>query len=394
LLLLAALAVAYLAYVVYQYRRFLQCSAAEARGDLAGAIRAMRALLRAPGIPFAARAKPWARLQLANLLFERGDYADCVREGGAIAALPRRPGLQALAHIVVGNALAAENRLDDALGHGRQALEILGVHRLRALGATGRERDLPFPQAALAHALLAQVFARRGDFDMALAEGNAALELDSDSASARLLLGDIARYRGEWKEAMRHYDRVGIAGPRPPEASPIRGVWLQRQALAHLSKALTQAAQEDFPAALTELQEALSVGARHPAILAYVHLRLAAVLAALGDRRRSRHQLEVAKEFCAALPDHREVQAYRCYNEGLVLAAEDDRKTAVERLQEAIRLVPSGLDLPELYYELGRLQRALGETEPARRSLTRAAEMTPVGEYSRRSRRLLEEESA
>ncbi|WP_306591105.1 hypothetical protein [Geothrix sp. 21YS21S-4] len=172
------------------------------------------------------------QVALAQVHLVRGEGDACVallREALHTARLEGDPALQAEAHLALGMARSLQQLLEPAL-----------VHLDRALERAQRVGDAP--RAAVARLWRARTLAALGDpvaADHALFQASVAPALLSpeERGDFSILEGDIARFRGAWKEAARcfkaaadHFEAAGM-------------LWRHRLAQLHLCQALAREVQ-------------------------------------------------------------------------------------------------------------------------------------------------------
>jgi tetratricopeptide (TPR) repeat protein len=145
-----------------------------------------------------------AHTYMGNALAVQGDLADALAHYDE--AIRIRPDY-AEAHNNMGPALAAEGRIDDAIAHFTEAI------RLR-------------PGYADAHSNLGVALATRGQYDQAVTQYTEALRLDPDHVRARVNLGLAYRALGRPADAMRELQTALRMSPNNEDA---------RRAIAELS---------------------------------------------------------------------------------------------------------------------------------------------------------------
>ena len=147
-----------------------------------------------------------------------------------------------VAHLSLGNALAEQGRLDDAIAHYSAALRVK-------------------PDLAKAHGNLGVILARQGKLEEAVAQYAEALRLNPDLPETHNNLGAALAERGRIEEAIAHYDRALRLKPDYPDAHTNLGMALAAQgkidlAIAHYAEALRL--DPDHPGARFNLSRALA----------------------------------------------------------------------------------------------------------------------------------------
>jgi tetratricopeptide (TPR) repeat protein len=152
-----------------------------------------------------------------------------------------------VAHTVLGYALADEGRVDEAMGHYREALAVQ-------------------PNFAEAHNSLAIALARQGRFDEAIPEFKAAVDLAPAAPLTHYDLGFALAANGRLGEAIAQYSEAIRQDPGYIEALTKRGDAYQLenrldQAIADYNEALR--IQPNFPDALDNLGLALATQGKY-----------------------------------------------------------------------------------------------------------------------------------
>ncbi len=191
--------------------------------------------------------------------------------GAALALDERKPDW----HCNLALALRALGRLDDAVRHCRQAIELapgrVDAHLTLAniLAQQGRsgEAAVSYRQALalkpdivearhnLAVALMAQ-----GQFEEALAHFQQALALNPNLTEARLNIGNLCLARGRFAEAVTHYERGLASNANFPKAQHSLGLALAKlgrfaEAIPRFEQAITL--RPDFGDAVCDLARTL-----------------------------------------------------------------------------------------------------------------------------------------
>jgi tetratricopeptide (TPR) repeat protein len=271
----------------------------------------------------------------------------------------------ARAHINLGNALRAEGRLDEAIAHYVEALDME-------------------PDNAGAHLNLGNILQARGKLDEASAHYQKALEIESDNANAHVNLGNILRARGNLDEAAAHYQKALAIKPDHAGAHVNLGNILQARgnlddSMAHYRKALeiepahaaahinlgnVLQALGQFEGAIAHYRQAVPLAPGNAAL--YNNLA-GAILGARGDLNEAAACFE---RVAALKPDYPEAH----YNLGNILSAQGKLDEAVACYQRALTLSP---DRPDFHNQLGNALRDQGKLEAAAERCERALALMP-----------------
>jgi len=235
-----------------------------------------------------------------------------------------------VAHNNLGLALAGRDRLDEAMAHYREALEIKPSH-VEALTNLG------------------VAFARLGRFGEAMAQYRQALEIKPDAAETHYDLGVALARLGRFDEAMAHYRKALEIKPDHFEALNNLGVALAR--LGRLGEAIAQ------------YRQALEI---KPGYLE-AHNNLGNALADGGQFDEAMAQYRQALEI---KPDS--VEAHN--NLGRLLARLGRFGEATAQYRQAVEIKP---DSAEAYNNLGRLFTRLNRFGEATAQYQKALEIEP-----------------
>jgi tetratricopeptide (TPR) repeat protein len=237
-------------------------------------------------------------------------------------------------HLMLGAALFAPARLDEAVAEFRRGLQIRSDDGVRAslwynlglaLAKQGKleesgscfEQALKLdPQDAGAAYELGNIRASQGKLDDAEAHFRAALQIDPSSAQAHNNLGSVLAAQGRLEEAAVHFREATRIDPNHlPARRNLGSLLAQRGELGE--------AVEQFRAALK-----LDPGQSD------IHVRLAGILIRQGNLDEGIHHLEAALKI---RPDFAEAHEQL----GRVLASRGKTDEAMQHYNEAIRLLKS-----------------------------------------------------
>lgn len=216
------------------------------------------------------------------------------------------PLLLADTHTNLGAALAAQGRIDEAIQHYRQALELnprdVGAHSNfgSALAARGQTAEaIAHYQQALAsnpnhgptHNNLGNVLSDLDRTDEAMAHYKKALAINPNYAEALNNLGNTFRTRGHFDQALEHYNRAIAIRPDYAEA--------------HLHRSEIKRFQHGDPE-FTALETLASSDALPEHKKIFIHFALAKALDDLGDYTRAFEQLRIGNDLKRARIDYNE----------------------------------------------------------------------------------------
>jgi tetratricopeptide (TPR) repeat protein len=180
-----------------------------------------------------------------------------------------------LAHNNLGNALAQQGKLDNAIAHYSEALRIAPDFAMAhnnfgfALAQQGRLEEAIRhytkalqiePAFAEAHTNLGGALASQGRFEAAISHCSEAVRLQPNNAIAHNNLGHALARQGRLNEAMKHFSEALRIEPNYAKAYYNLGIALARQgklkeAIPHFSEALR--IRPDFPEAQKNLKRVL-----------------------------------------------------------------------------------------------------------------------------------------
>jgi tetratricopeptide (TPR) repeat protein len=231
------------------------------------------------------------------------------------------------------------------------------AHLLTMVGETNQAADQwarvveQVPHAADPHQQLALILAKLGKWDEALAEGELALEADSEMARAdtQIALGSIWSERGRPQEALAHYREALRIDPEDSRAhfnigvlmekqrQPVQAVAAYGQALevrpdyaeAHFNLANLLAGRRQLDEAIEHLTQAVRINPD----FASAHTNLGALLAEKGDLQGAQDH------YLTALRSNPEL-AIAHFNLAAILEKKGMRGQAKSHYHEALRLRP------------------------------------------------------
>ncbi|MGO9115586.1 MAG: tetratricopeptide repeat protein [Thermoguttaceae bacterium] len=269
-----------------------------------------------------------------------------------------------IAHNSLGNALADCGRVDEAIGHYRQALEIESGyapahHNLgRALASRGQASEAIThyqqaltikPDYAEAHNNLGYALISRGQVDEAITHYRQALAIKPDLAEAHNNLGNALAGRGQIDEAITCYRQALAVRPDFAEAHN------------NLGNALAGRGQIDE--AIVQYQQALAIKPEY----AEAQFNLGYALAGRGQVDEAIAQYQKALE---VKPDYAEAQ----FNLGYALSGRGQVHEAITHYRKALAIKP---DYAEVHYNLGYVLVGRGQVDEAIAHYRKAVEIKP-----------------
>jgi len=162
-----------------------------------------------------------AHVNLGNLLLQKGKVDEAIAHyKNALQISPD----SAQAHDNLGNALLQEGKTDEAIAHLQKALQIK-------------------PGFAQGHLVLGNALLQEGKADEAIAHFQKALQINPDNADARISLGNVLFQKGNVAEAITHYKKALQIRPGDAQAHNNLGNALLQEgkvdeAIAHFQQVL------------------------------------------------------------------------------------------------------------------------------------------------------------
>jgi tetratricopeptide (TPR) repeat protein len=236
-----------------------------------------------------------------------------------------------LAHNTLGVVLKRQGRIDEAVAHYREALEIR-------------------PTYAPAHNNLGNALARQGKLAEAVWEYGEAIRIRPDYVDAHYNLGLALARQGKLPEAVERFHEVLQREPGHVRARVSLG-------MAFLAQGKLDDAESEYRKAIAAAPDSSDA-----------HVKLGDVLSRRGKLD------DATREFQQALRlDPRNAEAH--FNTGLVLEDRGKIDEAMAKYREAVRLKP---DYVEAHHNLGNLLDAVGKREEAVREYRKAIRLDPT----------------
>jgi len=264
-----------------------------------------------------------------------------------------------IAHLNFGNVLFQKGKVDEAITHYQEALQI--------------KPDYTEARYDLGNALL-----QRGRVDEAIAQYQEALQLNPDYAESRNCLGLALDQKGRVDEAITQFQKALEINPDNAEALNNLGNALLRkgrvdEAIAHYQKALK--INSDYAEAHNNLGNALlqkgrveqaithyQVALRINPGLAEAHRNLGTVLLQKGSVDEAISQFQQALQIW---PDYAEAH----YNLGNSFSQLGRMEEAISQYQMALQIKPDYaealVNLGNSFFQLGRMDRAISQYQKA-----------------------------
>jgi serine/threonine-protein kinase len=271
----------------------------------------------------------WANHSLGFMLVKRepGEALGCYR-----AALAIRPETAAV-YTNIGQALADQGRLDEAIEYSQQALQIN-------------------PKVAQAHYNLGHILYAKGRLDEAIDHYQQALHLDPKDGQAHTNLGLALKAKGRLDEAIGHYQQALHLDPM--------------LALAHFNLGLALYDKGRLDEAIDHYQQALDL---EPMLALKAHTSLGNALYTKGRLDEAVGHYQQALHL-----DPKDALAH--YNLGNALYAKGRLDEATDHYQQALHLDPKDVDA---HNALGQALLAQGRFREARDATRRGLDLLPQG---------------
>jgi tetratricopeptide (TPR) repeat protein len=292
-------------------------------------------------------------MQLTLSAFNAGRLADCLHWAEATLELDPPDRLKDVARRMAAVGCSSQGRLEDAARHARVAAEAARTPEARA-DALG---------------LLADYMMRRGDLDGARRVAHEAEELTPGRKRLPVvIIGGIAKERGDHAEALRAYER---AASIPEGHVPA----LNRRANATIQKiiAVTQAELGRADLAHAALDQSEAEFAGDPKQMATFHGMAALAHALLNEPKATQERIAAAEAARGAMPTDISVQKSVLYYVGraaFLIGASDQ---ADDLFRAYLELNPDPIYHSCAYYYLGECRRLKGDLTEAKELYTRAS---------------------
>jgi tetratricopeptide (TPR) repeat protein len=292
-------------------------------------------------------------MQITMSAFNAGQQADCLRWAEATLELGPPDPLKEVARQMAAVACSSIGRLDDAERHAKFAAQAARTPEARA--------------AALG--LLADYMLRRGDLDGGARVASEAEELiPGKKHLPSLLMGSIAKERGDHAEALRAYERAAsvLEGHVPA---------LKRRANASIQKLVAHMQAELGHADLAHaaLDQAEAEFAGDPKQMATFNAMAALVHALLNEPDAARERIAAAEEARGAMPTDVSLQKSVLYYVGRAAFLIGAIDQAEQLLRAYLEFNPDPIYHSCAQYHLGESRRLKGDTAGARELYARAS---------------------
>ena len=226
------------------------------------------------------------------------------------------------------------------------------IDRLRALGYVESGETLeaaPLPESTYGLRTLATVYAKKKDYQSAIALYERAIKLEPDNAAAVTDLGSVFLELGLTRRAQEQFERAIALNPRLPEA--------------HNNLAQSLRDQGDMKGAVAAFNRALELEPKH----AQIHANLGDVYRMMGDLEMARSELSAAVQLD---PDATRVRN----NLGAVLLLQNRLDEALVQFEKVIADAPQ---YALAHHNIGLIQLRQGRPREAEAALRKAATLAP-----------------
>ena len=205
------------------------------------------------------------------------------------------------------------------------------------------------PLSAEAHAVLAEIYADRNNWNRALEEAKTAVKLKADDALVQRNLGYVLERQGRHVEAIDAYNRAAQLAPK--------------LGFSHIGAGNSHLARGEYEEALAQFQKAVAANPDNP--VGYDALGHGSALAGDSDRA-----ISVLRKAIEIDPTYGQAFAHL----GRVYYTLLNWEKAIEYLEKAMAL---GVRNEEYFYQLGLSYAYLRECKNATKWLEKALEMNP-----------------
>lgn len=256
-------------------------------------------------------------------------------------------------YIKAGLAFEKNNDLNAAIKAYNEAstLDPANQDALNALQKIWEEQIKINPRNAAAHANLGTILQKKGNFDGALSQYNAAEMIEPNNILVRLNLGTLYQAKGDLKTAIRAYDTILQVEPN--------------NILAHYYRATAFKQNKDYENAIKELNTILQIDPKN----AMAERELLAVAKEQGgDNTKA---VNILKDLANKEPDNAKAQ----YDAAFESHSKGDLDDAVIYYRRAIALDPK---MTDAYSNIGAALIAKKQYNEALEMLNKAAELDPA----------------
>lgn len=233
------------------------------------------------------------------------------------------------------------------------AIDPNNADALNALEQIWKDQIKLNPRNAAAHANLGTVLQKKGDFEGALEQYNAAELIEPNNILVRLNLGTLYQAKGDLNTATKAYDTILAVDPK--------------NVLAHYYKATALKQMKNYDAARQELNTILQIEPNN----AMAKKELAAL--AKEQAGGSDQLADVLKDIADKNPDDANAQ----YEAGFEAHSKGDINSAIRYYRKAISLNPN---MADAYSNIGAALMANKQYDEALSMLNKASELKPGDE--------------
>ena len=259
-------------------------------------------------------------------------------------------------HVKIGLAYEKAGKLNQAITSFNQASQInaQNMDALNALEKIWKDQISINPRNAAAHANLGTILQKKGNYNGALEEYNAAELIDPNNVLVRLNLGTLYQAKGDIQTAIKAYDTILSIEPK--------------NTLAHYYKATALKQLKDYAAATKELNIILQIEPNN--LMAKQEL---VEIAKVQGGVENKDLLSILKETADSNPNNAKNQ----YDAAFEAHSKGDLMTAIRYYKKSIILDPR---MTDAYSNLGAALMANKEYNEAKENLQKASELDPTND--------------
>lgn len=259
-------------------------------------------------------------------------------------------------HVKIGLAYEKTGKLNQAITAFNQASQIdaQNMDALNALEKIWKDQIKINPRNAAAHANLGTILQKKGNYNGALEEYNAAELIDPNNILVRLNLGTLYQAKGDIETAIKAYDTILTIEPK--------------NVLAHYYKSTALKQLKDYAGATKELNTILQIDPNN--LMAKQELIAIAKDQGGGDNS---NLLSILKDSADSNPNNAKSQ----YDVAFEAHSKGDLSTAIRYYKKAIILDPK---MTDAYSNLGAALMENKEYDEATENLQKASELDPTND--------------
>ncbi|MGD9579844.1 MAG: tetratricopeptide repeat protein [Vampirovibrionia bacterium] len=258
--------------------------------------------------------------------------------------------------VKLGLAYEKTDKLNQAITAFNQASQIdpKNMDALNSLEKIWQEQIKMNPRNAAAHANLGTILQKKGNYNGALEEYNAAELIDPNNILVRLNLGTLYQAKGDLQTAIKAYDTILSIEPK--------------NVLAHFYKSTALKQMKNYDAATKELNTILSIDPNNT----MAKQELIEIAKAQGGTGNS-NLISILKDAADNNPNNAKSQ----YDVAFEAHSKGDLDTAIRYYKKAIILDPR---MSDAYSNLGAALMANKDYDSAKENLQKASELDPTND--------------